>query len=251
MKLLLFLRGVTVAMALIFAISNSGCDGKSILTKSTTPVKNQNGKEIELIVDPEYLEGFGVSGKTSGVPCIGNIAPPVKKTTGAQWKLAQWFCNFNLLKGKIKDLGKNSYSVTTASQTVTVKKNDIVLELRASHEYDGHIRQYGEPWPHLYLEQTFIDLSNLKYRCPNLTALTELRLKINARLVYSECKMDNPDSNLHSSQFNMCFLVKDLKNNDFIWFLVPFYDARYDLQNEYAAQDTGKADTTNKFIYMP
>jgi len=62
----------------------------------------------------------------------------------------------------------------------------------------------------------------------------------------------NPD--LHTAQFSQYFTIQDNNKDsesygDFFWFGLPFYDYRYENIELYAAQDIGKDDASNKFIF--
>jgi hypothetical protein len=125
----------------------------------------------------------------------------------------------------------------------------LTLEIRGSAEYGSRPRKQGENWPHLLVEQDAL-------RLRALDELSEVRLRIRVRLLYSKSGMPAAEYNpgLHAAQFQMFFIVQNIRpgsadRGNYFWFGVPFYDSRYDIPPAYQAADAGKKDATGKFIY--
>ena len=110
------------------------------------------------------------------------------------------------------------------------------------------MREYGQPWPHLLIEQDDVSIHLFKN-------ITQIYMHVEARLLAGE-RFDltgcSPD--LHTAQFQLTLIIQNRNREsagfgDFIWFNVQIYDERYRLCPLYAAQDT--ADPSAKMIYAP
>lgn len=202
---------------------------------------------VQILEDTSFQTGFIVKGKEHEDGNIGKLYPTQSPIAHPAWYLAQWACKNNISAGQ-KAQQTDGYSYRTDSQRVAVSQNPsnpaIVLELDASKEYAAP-RTAGQEWPHLLIEQ-----ENLQTKCPTLDKVKSLRFTLSSRLGFCNCMMKNPKPELHAAQANMFFTVQNLLTGDMYWFGIPLYDSRYELQPEYMAVDGGKADASNKFIYI-
>ena len=202
---------------------------------------------MELFEDAKFSNGFQVFGPTHESGIIGTITP---NGGTPKWRVAQWACKSNFLKGHVTALEKNGYCISTSTQKVSIAPGnetdgDVIIELKATNEYNGHVRALGEEWPHLLIEQA--DIGN---RCPKFDQLKSLRIAFETKLVYFNANETNPDPKLHAGMVNMFFTVQD--NDDYFWFGVPIFDNRYKgLYPGFKAEDGGKDDATHKYIYNP
>ena len=170
------------------------------------------------------------------------------------WRLCQWATRYSLadappvsgLQGDITYQNEGKRVVVGGPDS---PHRDLILDIRGRAEYGTHVRQAGEGWPHLLVEQ---DAPNVYH----LDALERLTLSVCLRLLHCTRHMTGAEygPGRHAAQFQLFFIVKNVNpqakdHNDFYWFGVPFFDNRHDSPPAYMAQDAGKSDATGKFIY--
>ncbi len=207
---------------------------------------------VSLFIDNNFETGFYLKGDVSGTPSAGeSLYPFGKKGDKPAWELAEWASKYLLHQSDMieKDgvkLYENEGKLLSFAREGNTTK--IRMDVKASAEYD-HPRKSGEAWPHLLIEQEFVEK-------PFLKDMEKLFLHFEGRLV--ECISRIPegsfDPGLHSAQFQVFMVVQNGNTSspaygDYLWFGVPFYDYRYKKQSVYAARDVGKGDATGKFIY--
>jgi hypothetical protein len=170
------------------------------------------------------------------------------------WRLCQWATQYSLATAPCVRNADGILSYENEGKRVVVGPSDsasrgLTLEIRGSAEYGSRARKQGESWPHLLVEQDAL-------RLRTLDELSEVRLRIRVRLLYSRSGMSAAeyDPSLHAAQFQMFFIVRNIRpesaeRGNYFWFGVPFYDSRYDIPPAYQAADAGKKDATGKFIY--
>lgn len=170
------------------------------------------------------------------------------------WRLVQWATNFPLQPGVfVKENEKIWIINNEAKKVVLLKNNDnwsIRLNCNGIVEYQGKLRKYGAPWPHLLIEKTFTDgikitgdklYFNLEFKVINCVSDETLKKKLDPTLhtaqisAFWTAKNNNPDS-------------KDYK--EFFWFGLPLFDVRYPIPPEYIEPDKGSVYTTNKLIVL-
>jgi len=211
-----------------------------------------NSVKVEIITDTNYANGIGLEGSNSGNTEVIRVLNPFGPSKSEpSWNLAQWGSRYNLKDAKpVK--GDDGISYSDSGKSIVFKAVDgstqISMEMFGSKEYDSP-RKFGEDWPHILLEQ--------KFEIPqSINNIEILNLNLDFRLLFSEMKMKpdlfNPE--LHTTQFTIYLTIQNRNLSskgygDFIWFGLPLYDYRYDEIEEYAAQDVGKEDASNKFIY--
>lgn len=207
---------------------------------------------LELIKDRDFHNGIMVQGNNTSQPIpIDTLYPFKYSGDTVHWLLPQW--GSRLVMQNIPPLIMNNsiiYHNKTKKVSFFTNKNrtvEITLEVIASEEYE-HPRQMNEDWPHLLFEQYF----NTPLK---LIETDKLVYKTQCKLLYCNNKMGkqfNPD--LHTAQFSQYFTIQnnnqDSENyGDFFWFGLPFYDYRHKNIEFYAAEDVGKEDASNKFIF--
>lgn len=232
-------------MATIWSEQASLWDPKHVIKRTARP--------LEMILDAEFQNGFAVYGPRHEDGLIAQYAG-ASETTGKQvWNIAQWAVYKHPLTAKTerRDLPGGGYIYETETMKLSVgDKSDylIRLEQRAQKEYLGHVRQFGEEWPHFLLEQ------HLCADCePALGELSKLDYEISFRLDYEKCNMRREDMNLdnmHHAQVTHYWAIADLDTMDWFWFGLNFYDSRFDLFPGYLHADEGKADASGRMIYV-
>lgn len=201
-------------------------------------------KELELLNDPGFRNGFWVLGRTHEDGLLGAICWGEKREEPA-WHIAQWECGYNIMDGKIK--GQECFETPSQRVALTVDESGqkaLELTLRASREY-RQPRIEGQAWPHLLIEQ-----DGLAARCPRLNQVKHLYFESEVRIVKCRCAMQQTDRRLHAAQANLFFTIGRPGTDDMYWFGVPYYDSRAKRTETYMAEDGGKADASHKFIYI-
>lgn len=220
--------------------------------------------EVQVFADRYFTKGLNVKSQTDG------IAQPIGKITfdntseEPSWNLGQWYCgyyykddkelydSFNILNAKRKDDG-DKHTFTDASKKVSIdtKTGAIYMRLEASKEYTAP-REEGQPWPHILFEY---DTSDTYY----LKDIKSLRFNMEYMVTKMVSAFENPqqvNQNLHTAQFVFYIVVRNTNPsskdfNNYIWFGLNLYDARWEIIPAYASQDSGKEINTGAFIYQP
>lgn len=208
---------------------------------------------MQLLTDQTFAYGFTLTGYDSRFVEQRNIG--TLDYNGAAsgkpcWRIGQWGCKHNLScsRGGYRN---GSYHYLDGSKELAVNpvSGAFSLNIEASKEYDAP-RENGQPWPHYILEIPEIT-SDVK-----LASMQSLTFHTKFTLQQLACKMAAPDPLLHTALLLWYITVADTDPRspgyrDYMWFGVNYVDARYDFPAEYAAQDGGKEDCTNNFIYNP
>lgn len=206
----------------------------------------------DLFEDAELRGGFNLSAvDASRKPVeIGQImAQDPDMPPG--WRLAQWGTRFCL--DDAPELARQDGVRVRENEGKTVRVfpgglsgDGVWLEVRGGNEYDGRLRQYGESWPHLLVEQ----------RLPGIRPGNFDALLFHVEFRVEKCDATVPaglDPALHTAHVNAFFTVHNGNpdspdHNDMIWFGMPLYDVRHDIPAGHQALDVGQANATNKFI---
>lgn len=211
---------------------------------------------IDYLNTNEFAYGFNLTTArpTDNPNILGTLILPSlsKPEHEPLWNLAQWATNFPLSAGIFNKEGETTWSaINTAKKVVLHKRNNlwsIILNCNGIVEYQGKLRKYGEPWPHLLIEKKFNE--GIK--------ITENKLDFNLKFKITSCICDEKlkeslDPTLHTAQISAFWTVKnnnpDSKDyKEFFWFGLPLFDARYSVPPEYINPDKGSVYTTNKLI---
>ena len=210
-------------------------------------------RPLEMFQDASFQNGFAIYGPRHEDGMIAQYAG-ISETTGKQaWNIAQWAVYKHPLTAETRrmDLPNGGFIYETDTMKLSVRDKDdylIRMEQRAEQEYLGHVRQFGEEWPHFLLEQHAV------VECePYLSEFNSLEYEVSFRLEYSKCNMRREDmnfNNMHHAQVTHYWAIADIKRMDWFWFGLNFYDSRYDSFPGYLHVDEGKADASNKMIYV-
>lgn len=213
----------------------------------------KTSRPLEMFQDASFQNGFAIYGPRHEDGMIAQYAG-ISETTGKQaWNIAQWAVYKHPLTAETRrmDLPNGGFIYETDTMKLSVRDKDdylIRMEQRAEQEYLGHVRQFGEEWPHFLLEQHAV------VECePYLSEFNSLEYEVSFRLEYSKCNMRREDmnfNNMHHAQVTHYWAIADIKRMDWFWFGLNFYDSRYDSFPGYLHVDEGKADASNKMIVV-
>ncbi len=218
------------------------------------PAKSVN----HLDITNEFVYGFYLTTvrPVENPNILGTLSFPytTKSEQKPLWRLAQWATNFPLSPGTFEKKSETTWIANNEAKKITlIKEKDtraIRLNCNGIEEYQGKLRKYGEPWPHLLIEKTFPDGIKITDR----ELLFNLEFKILNCLCDSSLK-DNIDPTLHTAQISAFWTVQNINPaskdfKDFFWFGIPLFDTRYSIPPEYINPDRGSAYTTNKLITL-
>ncbi len=207
---------------------------------------------VVLLRDPGFQLGFKVWSPKPGkhVEC-GRLRPNPTAATEPIWGLAQWSSKFPLSDPQPIRMSSGALCFSNEAKAVTfgppgTAEADLWLAIHSGREYGERLRQKGEPWPHLLIEQR-VDNS------PPLIQIAQLHFHLEYRLHHVEAfQKEAAHPNLHAAQLLAYLSVQNLNKQsagygDYLWFGIPLYDSRNRESKTYAAMDTG----TKKFIYTP
>ena len=210
------------------------------------------GKVFPLFSDLPLVHGFRLSAvRSSHSPVeVGNIMA-VDDSKTPQWRLAQWGTRFSLESHDMRMLDDGTRVLENDGKRVKVysgglEGNGILLEVRGIREYDGRLRQPGEAWPHLLLEQHLTPQP--------LKALRSLNFSVTFCVEHCKAIPDKPlDPGLHTAHITAFWTIHNINpdsddHNDMIWFGLPLFDARHSVPPGHQAVDRGQEDATGKFI---
>lgn len=206
-------------------------------------------EQRELLRDPLFKNGFSVLAARAEDGEIGQIQL-ASVTTRPVWQLAQWHSRFPFTSFR----SDGSLCVSNAAHwlcldATVADRPSLTLGVDSRSEYDGKLRQgSSEPWVHLLVQQEI-------QRAPTLSELASLRLRFEARLREVETfRPEGHSPTLHAAQFQVVLTLNNTQRDspgfgDYLWFVVPVYDDRYEVPPEYVAQDF--AVTKGKLIFNP
>jgi hypothetical protein len=209
------------------------------------------GAGLELIRDPGFVQGFSLLAPKAGDPGLGRLQEPATRGDPV-WQLAQWHSRFPLTNQLLEGLTVRGAS--NLARYVALDRRDprgpgLTLGVDSRPEYAGGLRSGpAEPWIHLLVQQEVAD-------APPLNVITSLQLRAEFRLHVAETfRPEGYSPDRHAAQFQVVFTVNNTRRGssgfgDYLWFVVPVYDDRYELPPPYVAQDF--AVTRGKLIFNP
>lgn len=230
---------------MIVSMMCSGCNYKN--------GEKMDDQIIHIIQDRSFTKGLFILGNSSSQPAPIATAYPFEKDGPAPaWSIAQWGSP-HLLDNMATTIEKDTVIYQNEAKRIYFqrdgnKENTLIgLEVYASKEY-VEPRGEGEDWVHLLFGQDFPEpffLNNIE----------KLTYRIKSKLLFCENKMGedyNPE--LHTAQITLFLTIQNRNqqsssHGDFFWFGLPLYDYRYRDIPGYAAQDLGKDDASQKFIF--
>jgi hypothetical protein len=234
---------------MMFFVNLIGCEREE---------QNEESK-LQLLQDRYFENGFIISPADNDPQPDNRYPLDYELTYGSpngqiSWLLGQAGNRFGLadeyaISGKVVEYIDNEYILEDTSKKIMINPDQgyITLELNASKEYLDP-RAPKEAWPHLLLQQ---GLS----RNLILSEANSVTLSMNITLNKLDRMMSDEEyiESLHTAQFLMYIVVRTnaaLDANEFMWFGIPFLDARYNVLDEGGMIDAGTAGNTGKFIYQ-
>ena len=250
-------------MALIFAAVTAlactfaGCGGKETDDASENGDDSMSNifedeKDNNVFKDRRYQAGFRLSNTSAspGPTYIGDLHYGAV-TASPRWILAQWCTKYLIQPTDVPEEKDGWYVYKNPSKELRVNPEDgaVYMECNASKEFDSP-RVEMQDWPHLLIEQYTVD------RCPNLSEISELRLKMEFVIDKCEKKMTPEEFNaeLHTAQFQINFTLANVNRNsagfnDCIWIGMQFFDDRYPFSDDVVTVDGGKDTATGLAMY--
>ncbi len=210
-------------------------------------------KSVHLFDDLSLSGGFRLSAvESTTTPLEIATVLAARSDTAPQWRLAQWGTQFSLESATEQRRSDGSRELTNAGKTVRVYPGGlggegVLLAVQGGTEYGGRLRAFGEPWPHLLVEQTFT-------KPRKLYEWDRIEFQVEFRVEQCEAATDQkPDPGLHTAHINAFWTIHNLNpdsadHRDMIWFGLPLFDARHEIAPGHQALDIGKNDATGKFI---
>lgn len=257
-----------LAIVLMFS-ALSGCEG--LFQSPTDPTNGKQLIERELLFDKNFEQGIKISNLNSHQ--VGYTWWTYGTAGGDEpyWSLGQ-YCDLSTTRPNY-DATKNDlslgnelfdipaygitgtdgdyFTLTNASGSkyisVNPKTGTYNLNVDTTKEYVNQetgtpvIRQNGEDWVHMIIQQT----PGVVYLDQVESFIMELDFTITENVEYNNA--------IGASQFQWIFSVHDKASvlGDYMWFNVTLFDNRYDIFPGTQLYDGGKADSTGKFIYAP
>lgn len=208
---------------------------------------------VSLLDDLALARGFRLSAVRSSMTPVetGNVLA-LDTSRAPLWRLAQWGTRFSLEGAAETAPGDGVRVLSNAGKSVKVYPGGLAgeglrLEVLGGAEYAGKLRQYGEEWPHLLIEQSWTPVV--------LDSLERLEFSVTFQVEYCTPAAEQPlDPGLHTAHINAFWTIHNQNPesrdyNNMIWFGLPLFDARYPVPPGHQAVDAGQPDTTGKFIY--
>ncbi len=192
-------------------------DGDEILRD----VKFANGLSVSALSPEIVQQGGGF--EATNTDTVYFEAKGVKPI----WQMAQWASKYDL--AGTQPVCSKDRSVTYANKGKKITRFEdgtLLLDITTSTEYDAP-RTSGEPWPHLLIQQDFIDP-------PNIGKIKQLNFSMDLRILHCENKMAGQEFNtdLHTAQSPFYFYMRNTNEQspDYglsLWVGVPSFDYRY------------------------
>ncbi len=217
---------------------------------SSAPEVSEDG--VSFFDDLALTHGFRLSALRSSLSPVevGSILVSDASET-PRWRLAQWGSRFSLESVCVTLSDDGTRLVENEGKRVKVLPGGlggkgVLLEVFGGREYNGALRQQGEAWPHLLIEQ--------KLTPQQLHKLMALNFSVEFRVEKCDVATDKPlDPGLHTAHITAFWTIHNTNpdsqdHNDMIWFGLPLYDARYPIPRGHQALDAGQEDATGKFI---
>ena len=213
---------------------------------------------VELIADRSFQRGLEVkdrAGKEQVIAWNANAAPPI-------WNTAQHHSKSSFADKAFQTLTTNGFYFKDNYEMLAIHPTnadaDVICGVNGDHEFGGVLREPGDPWPHLYLEQRISGpRGHLGATAPTLADIKKIDFAVSIKLLFDRKKSGPTYSrHVHAAHYLFFFTVQNLNHKstgygDYYWFGIALYDDRYAVTALSAMQDKGSAKKkgTNKFIY--
>ncbi|MGN0234277.1 MAG: hypothetical protein ACI4B5_07655 [Bacteroidaceae bacterium] len=200
--------------------------GCMVAAMATTSLFAQKAT-VQLLPDARFEDGFAVVRPLTYTD-DPNVDSLYFYTPGDQpkWNLIQWNTRYTFLNPKRKASRQAiTYKNKTKRVTLTTDR-ELTLEIKASKEY-LEPRKFGDPWPHLLIEQPF---TGAHVHLKNYQSVT---MSFDVRLDYCRNGMAKGtyDSGVHAAQTPFFFYVINANPDsegyrDAVWLGIPSFDNR-------------------------
>jgi hypothetical protein len=246
-------KKLILAASLCLILSLALSCSKRAQSSSDAVGEGNDVRTIELIRDNHFSRGFEIIGPLH--PDVNfekrEVVGVVKLTDEEPvWRLAQWHSKFSIHTAVPQHISKDAVRIENEAKSVTIapldpELGDVILAIDSRPEYQMIPRKDGQMWPHLLTEQ--------KMDTPRISTFKELRLHIEAKLLYNErWEPEGYTTVLHCAQIPYVLTIGNVNPaskgyRDFYWFLVPVYDDRYPMSGRFVSED--KADPSAKLIF--
>lgn len=211
----------------------------------------------ELIRDPHFQRGAQILNPKDGQTVVEAKICPFPSVCNPVWNIAQWYSHFDLAgiapsqiaPGIVRyaNPGKQIIFGTPGSSFA-----DLTLAVNGRKEFNDVAPSYPFAWPHLYVQQALLHASPL-------SALAEASLALDFCLLKADIHRGPTWSDsIHTAQFQLMLNVQNANQasrgyRDYLWFIVPMYDARYLFPQKMEMKDIGNPHklATGRFIFSP
>lgn len=223
-----------------------------LLVGAATATPCVPAETFSLFEDLALDHGFRLSALRSSMTPV-EIGPVLVADPGKapQWRLAQWGSRFSLESAEMRLLDGGARILENEGKHVKVLPGGLagaglLLAVHGGKEYGGALRQYGEAWPHLLIEQRLTPRP--------LNTLSSLDFTVEFRVeTCAPATSEALDTGLHTAHISAFWTVHNINSesadhNNMIWFGLPLFDARYPIPPGHQALDVGQEDATGKFI---
>jgi hypothetical protein len=175
---------------------------------------------------------------------LGALQPP-ESTAPPVWRLAQWGTRYPLQPGTLADTG-TAWEAANEGKSLRIDRIGGVVSLRLNSivEAQGRLREQGEPWPHLLIEQRLgIPVGDIMDS--GLRFGVELRIAACKAADWASASLD---AGLHTAQVSAYWMVGSVNHNGSFWLGIPFFDVRHDVPPGHFAVDFAESGDRAKFI---
>jgi hypothetical protein len=215
-------------------------------------------RAIEAFRDREFRKGMILWSPVQGSlvkDTILTFGYPESQTTNPYWTIAQWASKYSLKNHNFEILENGDRVYRNVAKTLSTNPDgSFQLELKGKQEWGEHVKQPGESWPHLYLQQSiypevqipvarceniYFSLDGIREYCYNyMSEDVDLRNHTAHVVINIIIQNRNKQSPLHGKYY----IIK-----------LPCYDYRYDFAPKVNAYDIGgKEFFTGALMYgMP
>lgn len=207
---------------------------------------------VSLLDDLAFRHGFRLSAVRSSIhPVEIGTVLQVAPEHPPKWRLAQWGTRYSLEDATEQRRDDGTLVLANAGKTVKIYPGGLAgegiwLAVHGGAEYDGRLRQQGEAWPHLLIEQSL--------DCTPVRGMTALEFHVEFNVKTCAPATDSAlNPGLHTAHITAFWTIHN-KNpdspdyNNMIWFGLPLFDARHPIPPGHQAVDSGQDDATGKFI---
>ncbi len=223
-----------------------------ILATTVSLTASETAAPISFFQDLALVHGFRLSALRSSM--TPNEIGPILVADAAetpQWRLAQWGSRFSLESAEAQAHDDGTRVLENDGKRVKIlpgglSGEGVLLEVHGGRQYNGGLRQYGEAWPHLLIEQRL-------QKCA-MQGLASLEFSVTYRVEKAAIATEKPvDESLHTAHISAFWTIHNTNpdsedHGDMIWFGLPLFDARYPIPPGHQALDLGQDDASGKFI---